>query len=370
MEANSDDSPVSAPAVKIRSATTSVCNLSTPKANHRTSDRVSKAAEVTPAKPDKAVTSSAKVSKLTYNKIASNNSQAATTVTTKSSEATRIAMSGGIQTVRDCLGGVTIRYGNQVRHQSQAKRPMDSDGFILVGSGKPRDGGRRRRGIVGMANSEVNNLRAASFTQHYHIGHWAMSVTPEYLRSYVNSFARGVKITELNTHIANRKFRSFKASVDSIYHSDMLNPEHWPKGISVFRWYERTTGVDRQKPLPAVATVSSLDKLSKKGIRFDLTARVNSNNGGALAAQSDPAVSVAVVKQHVSASGCKVTDAPSSSASASTEATTQPAAAPAAAPATGAEHCSNDATTSVSVPSAITVSSAGPNISGPETMDQ
>ena len=211
-----------------------------------------------------------------------------------------------------------------------------------------------------MANSEVNNLRAASFTQHYHIGHWAMSVTPEYLRAYVNSFARGVKITELNTHIPNRKFRSFKASVDSIYHSDMLNPEHWPKGISVFRWYERTTAVDRQKPLPAVATLSSLDNLSKKAIRFDLTARGRNSSCGALAAQSDSAASVAVAKQHVSASGCKTTDASSSSASNTTEAPVQPTATD--------EHCSDVATTSGILPNTNTVSSAVP--ASTETMEQ
>ncbi len=55
-----------------------------------------------------------------------------------------------------------------------------------------------------------------------------MGTTPVKLESYVGGFARGAKVIELNTRYPNRKHRTFKVTVASIYSDILRDPNKWP----------------------------------------------------------------------------------------------------------------------------------------------
>ena len=68
------------------------------------------------------------------------------------------------------------------------------------------------------------------------------------------------KVQELNTEYEQRRQRSFKVTVDSVYDCEMRLPDRWPIGVIVRRWWDAAPTKTHTKATPTTNATESDSK--------------------------------------------------------------------------------------------------------------
>jgi len=79
-------------------------------------------------------------------------------------------------------------------------------------------------------------LKAVSKPFYYYTGNWSREVDASKLRILISVFAKVINIEELNTHMINRRQKSFKLTIESYNDESIRNPANWPVGVVITRW--------------------------------------------------------------------------------------------------------------------------------------
>ena len=130
----------------------------------------------------------------------------------------------------------------RIVHDNKGNDNKVNDGFIV-------SNGRKKQKktdilVTGQAVSEIKGLRAKSRPFSYHIGQWDLDTNPEQLKNHISGFAQVIEITELNTNIPRRYFRSFKLTVESFSKDNVLNGRNWPGNVEIKRWWPQKNKPD------------------------------------------------------------------------------------------------------------------------------
>lgn len=89
--------------------------------------------------------------------------------------------------------------------------------------------------VIGKGCSQT--LKSAPRFRMYYAGFWAKSVTSNDIISHLSSLGVNVNVcTELKAR--HDSYRSYKFECDTDHQSVVLNPENWPKGILIKKFYE------------------------------------------------------------------------------------------------------------------------------------
>lgn len=120
----------------------------------------------------------------------------------------------------------------EVRNQSRKNKNQSK----LLGKGG-LDGGPRKPKYIVIGTKTIDGMRAASRHYTYYTGRWESSVTVDDLVKHLESLGVSVKNCESNT-TKHDKFRSFKFVCDSNDSEKVMDPESWPRGVTLKRWRE------------------------------------------------------------------------------------------------------------------------------------
>ena len=154
---------------------------------------------------------------------------------------------------------------------------------------------RRYKGhVIGTARSRISDLKAAGRPFYFYVGQWDLNTNVEKMKRYIESFATVLEVVELGTKRSYRYFRSFKVTVESYYSNNMLNPENWPSGVKVARWFQRNNGKDinKAKKSPVNQPVTNMERaISKKNKATNNVIPGNSTVVASITIQSTAGVS-------------------------------------------------------------------------------
>jgi hypothetical protein len=121
-----------------------------------------------------------------------------------------------------------------------------------------------------------------------------LNTNVEKMKRYIESFATVLEVVELGTKRSYRYFRSFKVTVESYDSNNMLNPENWPSGVKVARWFQRNNGKDinKAKKSPVNQPVTNMERaISKKNKATNNVIPGNSTVVASITIQSTAGVS-------------------------------------------------------------------------------
>ena len=89
--------------------------------------------------------------------------------------------------------------------------------------------------VVGQS-LQTKNLKRANRNFHYYVSNWDAETKDEEVFSHLKSFITGYFEIE-SIKLNHTRFRAFRVTVDDSQEQVMLQPQNWPEGIVVKRYY-------------------------------------------------------------------------------------------------------------------------------------
>ena len=111
--------------------------------------------------------------------------------------------------------------------------------------------------VVGQS-VQAKNLKRAIRQYHYYVSNWDKETRTEDVEVHLKSFLNcQFEIEAINLN--HSRFKAFRVSVDDSQEEVIVNPQNWPEGIYVKRYYfprNKTSNTAAIGQLPAIGTSS------------------------------------------------------------------------------------------------------------------
>ena len=152
---------------------------------------------------------------------------------------------GDISVTPTVSNNPTVPADDTLQLQAQLPTPAtpskdDDDGWTMVNRYKKNNKSRSSSAIItGVKNTPNNKFKSANRTYDLYVGRVDKNVVDSDIISYVeNNFQISpIKIEQLEIKAAN--YAAFKLTINSNDRETLLNPEKWPCGIIINKFYRR-----------------------------------------------------------------------------------------------------------------------------------